>query len=85
MIKYNGPTIMFVGGFASFAIGLFSGDSVVSPFLVQAGVLLFILGVLVGWLVGRRSEQPGCYGRVRQVRDIKREDKIAIYKLNKST
>ncbi len=50
----------------------------VSPLLVQAGVLLFILGLLVGWLVGRRCEQPGYYGGVRQVRDIKRKHKIAF-------
>ena len=28
--------------------------------------------------MGRRCEQPVCYGRVRQVHDIEEEDKIAF-------
>ena len=57
---------------------LFLRNSVVSYFLLPAGVLSFILGALHATLVGRRCEQPGCYGRVRQVHDIKEEDKIAF-------
>ena len=57
--------------------GTFLRDPLVGSFLLLAGVLSFILGMLVSMLVGKRCVQPGCYGRVRQIHDIKEEDKIA--------
>ena len=57
--------------------GMFLRDPLVGSFLLLAGVLSFILGMLVSMLVGKRCVQPGCYGRVRQLHDIKEEDKIA--------
>lgn len=57
---------------------LFLRNLVVSSSLPLAGVLSFILGAFDATFVGRRCEQPGCYGRVRQVHDIKKRDKIVF-------